>query len=407
MSLSSRPLASRPLAPKPLGIALLVIGIGCFIGGGLIAWGGVNGWLASGYLTTANDKAGAGDASGARASARDALALMPSAPAAVLAAADLSTPANAEALLSLMRGASSRERATLAAAAGLANGKAPEGGEANASDTALLVAIGVKSPGPVALNKDSPPHRAVLAAWAATRLAAAFAAKQPDDVWQSACMLLTLAPKHPQKPELLVISAGLDPTGVNKPALIAAIATINDRERSQRLGVALLSVRPERNELRLLLPGAGNPATESANALARLVAIVKATPDKINEGAVIRCLQAGKMDLADELIAVAPAAKQPALTQLSDLLGGGDFAKSAPQISTPMIIGGQMSFHLSTAQGALPTAKITVRIGTTEVPAETIRRIGTLITLPLKANGPQAVTVTYDGKPVYAANLSL
>ena len=91
----------------------------------------------------------------------------------------------------------------------------------------------------------------------------------------------------------------------------------------------------------------------------------------------------------------------------TDLLGGGDFAKSAPQISTPMIIGGQMSFHLSTAQGALPTAKITVRIGGTDVPAESIRRIGTLITFPLKLNGPQAVTVTYDGKPVYAANLSL
>lgn len=395
------------LAAKPLGIALLVTGIGCFIVGGLIAWGGINGWLASGYLTTANDKAAAGDVSGARAAAHDAMDLLPQAPAAVLAAADLSTPANADALLSLMRGASPTDRATLAAAAGLANGKAPEGGEANVSDTALLVAIGVKSPGPVVLNKDTPPHRAVLAAWAASRLSAAFAAKQPDDVWQAACMLLTLAPKHPQSPELLVISAGLAPTGVNKSILIAAIAAIIDRERCQRLGVALLTLRPERNELRLLLPGASDPATESANALARLVAIVKTTPDKINEGAVIRCLQAGKTDLADELTAVAPATKQLTFTQLSELLNGGDFAKSAAQISPPMIIGGQLSFHLSTAQGALPTAKIAVRIGTADVPTEAIRRIGTLISVPLKVNGPQPVTVSYDGKPVYAANLSL
>lgn len=400
-------LFANPLAAKPLGIVLLVIGLGCLTVGGLIAWGGVNKWLAHRYLTTANDQAGAGDIRSARESARDAMALMPMAPAAVLAAADLSTPANAEALLSLMRGASPNDRATLAAAAGLANGKAPEGGEANASDNALLVAIGVKSPGPVVLSKDTPPHRAVLAAWAASRLSAAFAAKQPDDVWQAACMLLMLVPKHEQAPELLVISAGLAPTGVNKPALIAAIAAITDRERCQRLGVGLLTMRPERNELRLLMPGNSDPAIESANALARLVAILKATPEQINEGAVIRCLQAGKMDLADELTAAAPAAKQPPLTRMSDLLNGGDFARSAPQISTPMIIAGQLSFHLSTANGALPTAKITVRIGTTDVPNEAIRRIGTLITVSLKVNGPQPVTVTYDGKPVYAANVSL
>ena len=395
------------LPAKPLGFILLAVGLSFLTAGGLIIWGGINRWLAHGYLITANDKAGAGDPAGARSAARDALALMPSAPAALLAAADLSTPANADTLLAAMATAPPAQRAALAAAASLATGKVAEGGDTNASDTALLVAIAAKAAGPVTLSKDAPPHRAVLAAWAATRLAAGFAAKSSDDVFQAASMLLTLAPKHPQAAELLVITAGLAPSGISKAALISAIAAITDRDRCESLGIALLNLRPERNELRLLLPGVHDPATESANALARLVAIVKATPEKINEGAVIRCLQAGKNDLADELVAVAPATKQQTLTQLGDLVDGGGFATESAQISPPNIVAGQLSFHLSNANGALPTGKIAIRIGTTDLPAEAIRRLGTLITVPLKINGMQAVTVTYDGKPVYAANVSL
>ena len=396
------------LPAKPLALTLLVSGLGGIVVSGLIAWGGINTWLAGSYLASANAKAASGDSAGARADARDALDLVPRAPVAVLAAADLATSTNGETLLALMHEASANDRAALAAAAALATGKVPDGGDTNASDSALLLAISVKAPGPVTLSKDAPPHRAVLASWAATRLAAAFAAKQPDDVWQAASMLLTLAPKHPQAPELLVITAGLAPSGVAKAALIAAVAAITDRERCERLGVALLSLRPERGELRLLLPGGvTDPATEAANALARLVATLKAKPATIHEGALIRCLQAGKTDLADELTAVAPPAVQTTLTEMGDLLDGASFASAAAQISLPVVVANQLSFHLSNAHGALPSKTIGVRIDTTNVPSDVIRRLGTLITVPLKVNGPHAVTISYDGKPVFAANLSL
>jgi hypothetical protein len=396
------------LPSKPVAFGLLACGLGCLIASGLIAWGGFNTWLASGYLTAANGKAANGDSAGARAAAREAVEVLPRAPAAVIAAADLSTPANADTLVALMHGASANDRATLAAAAALASGKAPDGGETNASDTALLAAIASKAPGPVTLSKDAPPHRAVLATWAATRLSAAFAAKRPDDVWQAASTLLTLAPKHPQAPELLVICAGLAPTGVAKPALIAAVAALSDRERSERLGVALLTLRPERNELRVLLPGGvSDPATEAANALAREVAILKSKPAMIHEGAIIRCLQANKPDLADELIAAAPATAQATYSAMTGLLDGDSFDNAPAQVSPPVVVAGQLSFHLSNALGALPRKKITIRIGTTEVPSEAIVRFGTLITVPLKINGSQDVTISYDGKPVFAANLSL
>ncbi len=396
------------LPAKPLALTMLVCGLGGIIVSGLIVWGGINTWLASGYLANANAKAASGDSVGARADARDALALTPRAAAAVLAAADLATPANAETLLALMHEASANDRATLAAAAALVTGKIPDGSDINSSDRSLLLAIKLKAPGPVTLSKDAPPHRAVLATWATTRLAAAFAAKQADDVWQAASMLLTLAPKHPQAPELLVITAGLAPAGAAKAALIAAIVAIPDRERCERLGVALLSLRPERSELRLLLPGGvSDPATEAANALARLVATLKAKPATIHEGALIRCLQAGKTDLADELTSVAPPATKPSLVAMGDLLDGGGFASAAAQISSPVVIANQLSFHLSNALGALPTKTIAVRIDTTDLPTDAIRRLGTLITVPLKVNGPHAVTISYDGKPVFAANLSL
>jgi hypothetical protein len=396
------------LPAKSVAFGLLACGLGCLVASGLIAWGGFNTWLASGYLAAANSKAANGDRDGARAAARSAMEIMPRAPAAVIAAADLSTPANADILVALMHGASANERATLAAAAALASGKAPDGGEANASDTALFAAIASKAPGPVTLSKDAPPHRAVLATWAATRLSAAFAAKRPDDVWQAAGTLLTLAPKHPQAPELLVICAALAPTGVAKPALIAAVAALSDRERSERLGVALLTLRPERNELRILLPGGvSDPATEAANALVREVAILKAKPATIHEGAIIRCLQADKPDLADELIATAPATAQATFRAMTGLLDGDSFDNAPAQVSPPVIVAGQLSFHLTNALGALPRKKITIRIGTTDVPSEAIFRFGTLITVPLMINGSQDVTIRYDGTPVFAANLSL
>lgn len=395
------------LPDKPLGIGLLTVGGLCFVAAGLIAWGGVNHWLAAGYLTTAGDKALAGDASAARSEARDAMDLLPREPVAVLAATDLSTPANAEALLALARESTGGTRDTLVAAAGLALGKVPDGTEPNASDAALLKAIAEKSPAAVTLSKDAPPHRALLAEWAASRLAAGFAAQKPDDVWAAASMLLTLAPRHPQAAELEIIVAGLAPNGVDKPRLIAVAGTLSDIKRRGQLGVALLTLRPERNQLRMLLPMAGNVAAENESALNTLVSAVKTAPETIHEGVIIRCLQAGKPSLVDELIAVASAERKLAFQHLGDLTDGGGITAETAHITTPIVVGGRLSFHLSTTSGALPIKRVGITIGKFGLPDDAIRHLGTLVSAKLEFQGPQSLTITYDGKPVFAANVSL
>lgn len=375
---------------------------------GLVAWSGFNHWLAADHLRTSVGKSLAGDRDGARAAGRRAYEILPGEPAAALAAADLGVSANADSLLAIARHATPSERATIAAAVGVALGRPPEGLDPDASDLVLLQAIAARSPGPAKLDKDHPPHLAVLAAWNASRLSAAWAARSRTDVFEAASALLTIAPRHPQADELTLLCAALGPEEPTKAKLIAAAAGIEDVDRRGKLGSHLVAMAPERTSLRMLLPGGGDPAAGAAAALQRQVASGKANPTGINEGLVIACLQAGKADLADEVLAAMPdTAKRAELNRLPDLLDGGAFANDLPRATTPVVAGDTLAFHLSNSAGALPTKAITVKIGTLQVPADQIRRIGTLVSVPIKNRGSQDVDIRYDGKPVFAANLSL
>ncbi len=391
--------------PKILALTLLAVGAALLVTAGLLTWSGVNRWRAYGALVAAQDQAMAGNASGARAAARNAVELLPSEPAAVLAAAVLN-PDNVNVLLAASRNASADGKDALAAAAGLAMGKPAEGFTPNASDLALLQAIAARASGPVKLSKDTPPHLAVLTTWAAMRLSAALAAQRPTDLYEAASALQTLVPKHPQAAELRLIIAATAPDSTTAQ-LIASAAAISDIERRNRLGQHLVAMLPERTALRILLPGGGNAATGEAETIKRLATTAKLKPSSINEGLIIRCLQAGKADVADELVAVMSGPRQSDFAKFGDLLNGASFATAPARISHWTSINSVLAFHLSNAAGAIPTKKITVRIGTWEVPPDLLRRQGTLMTVPLKTVGEQDVTVTYDGKPVFAAKITL
>ncbi len=392
--------------PKILALMLYAVAASLVVTAGLLTWSGIDRWRANSALVEAQDRALAGDASGARAAARTAADLLPREPVAVLAAADLQTATNVEVLVSIARGADADGKAALAAGAGVALGKPPEGLEPNASDLALLQAIAARSPGPVKLNKDAPPHQAVLGNWAAMRLSAALAAKRPTDLYEAASALLTLVPHHPQAAELRLLTAALAPD-VTTAQLIAAAAAITDIERRNRLGQHLVAMVPERTNLRILLPGGGDATAGEAETIRKLVTSAKLNPASINEGLVIRCLQAGKADAADELIAAMSGPRQAELTKLGDLLDGASFSAAPARISQWAVINSTLAFHLSNAAGAIPTKKIGIRVGRIDIPADQIRRLGTLVMVPLKVSGEQDVTVTYDGKPVFAAKLIL
>lgn len=393
---------------KVLASAFFAVGGALLIATGVVVWGGYNRWLAADHLRTAIGKGMAGDRDGARAAGRRAYEILPGEPAAALAAVDLGVAANADGLMAIARNASANDRAAIAAAIGVALGRPPEGLDPDASDLALLQAIAAKSPGPAKLDKDHPPHLAVLGAWHASRLSAAWAARSRSDVFESAGALLTIAPRHPQAGELRLLCAALAPDEPAKGKLIAAAAGVEDVDRRVKLGSHLVAMAPERTALRMLLPGAGDPAAGAAAALQRVVASAKANPTGINEGVVIACLQAGKADLADEVMAAMPdTAKRAELSRLPDLLDGGAFANDLPRATPPVVSGDTLAFHLSNNAGALPTKTITVKIGATTVPADQIRRIGTLVSVPIKNRGSQDVDIRYDGKPVFAANLSL
>lgn len=396
------------IPPKLLALVLGVIGLALIASAALIAWGGFDRWLAAGHLRTAVGRSLAGDRDGARSAGRQAFEILPREPAAALAAVDLGVAANADSLLRLAQTASPNDRAAIAAAVGVALGRPPEGLDPDASDLALLQAIAAKSPGPAKLDKERPPHLAVLAAWNASRLAAAWTARSRTDVYEAASALLTIAPGHPQAGELRLVVAALAPEEPAKGKLIAAAAGVADVDRRGKLGSHLVAMAPERTSLRMLLPGGGDPAAGAAAVLQRQVASAKANPNGINEGLVIACLQAGKGELADELMAAMPdGARKTELNRLPDLLDGHAFANDLARATPPVVVGDTLAFHLSNNAGALPTKVITVRIGTVQVPATQIQRVGTLVSVPIKNHGSQDVDIGYDGKSVFAANLSL
>jgi hypothetical protein len=95
------------------------------------------------------------------------------------------------------------------------------------------------------------------------------------------------------------------------------------------------------------------------------------------------------------------------LSKLQGLVTGGDFTADPAQISPPIAAGEDLTFHLSNRAGALPTGRITVTIGQTEIPSDQVRRQGTLICVPLRVRGRQDLRITYDGAVVFAANLGL
>lgn len=157
----------------------------------------------------------------------------------------------------------------------------------------------------------------------------------------------------------------------------------------------------------MLIPGAVDPAAGEAAALAAAVATAKSTPATISAALVIRCLQAGKPDLADALIAAADSTRQTELAKLPGLLNGEAFAGDAARVSPPISSNQTLTFHLTNLVGALPTKAITIKIGDLTVPNEQIRRLGTLIAVPLRVSGAHDISISYDGTVIYAANLTL
>ena len=395
------------MPPKTLALVLLSLGLAMTVAAGLVAWGGINRWLAVGHLQSAGAKALAGDLSGARRAGREAMALIPGEAVAVLAAADLGIAENASGLLQAARHATPAERSALAAAAGVALGKPAEGIDTDPADLALLQAIAAKSPAAVKLDPDHTPHQVVLAAWTASRLSAAWAQGRRSDIYEAASGLLTLVPRHPQAAELRLLLAALGPAEPTKAKLIAIAAEITDVSRRATLGRQLRALAPERTMLAMLVPGAVDPADGESAVLAAAVAEAKRAPATISEVLVIRCLQAGKLDLADALIAAAVGKRQTELATLPGLLTGEAFVADNARVSPPVSSNQTLSFHLTNLAGALPTKPIAVTIGGSTLPNELIRRQGTLVSVPLHMSGPQDVSISYDGKLVYAANLTL
>ena len=394
------------IPPRILAYSLMAGGAICLVWAAFVTWGGITRWFAVSNLREAQVLAQSGDLDGAHQAGRSAAEWLPGSAVTVLAATDPADPAAVDRLTAAARGQNATDRTALAAGAGAILGRVPDGLDVGPGDLPFLQALASKQPGPVTRDPDQPPHEAVLAAWAAGRLTAAWLAHRRTDVYEAAGTVLLLAPRHPQAADLTLIVTALAPQAPRKAELIKVAAEIPDAERRRWLGRHLLALAPERNELRMLGGAVGAVASDDA-ALDAVVASAKAAPEAITDGAIIACLQAGKPDLADELIALAPVGRKAALSKLQSLVTGGDFTADPAQISPPIAAGEDLTFHLSNRAGALPTGRITVTIGQTEIPSDQVRRQGTLICVPLRVRGRQDLRITYDGAVVFAANLGL
>lgn len=237
-----------------LGFAMLGAGAVIMLVAALIAWGGVQRWIAVGETREAFDQLRRGNLTGARKLAAAAAARVPDEPTPALLAAD---PADGAALDRLVwvaaRSQRLADRQAVFAAIGLmrlAAGKPADVELAGTADGRLLEAIAAANAGrdpgrPKAEDGEAPPHLQVLRAAHTVLLRRSWQAGKISETRANAGALLLLQPKGRDAPALLFLLAASSPTVSDEAALKLGDALKDERDAVVRAVAALLPLRRE------------------------------------------------------------------------------------------------------------------------------------------------------------------
>jgi hypothetical protein len=237
-----------------VGFAMLGAGLAIMLVAAMIAWSGVQRWLAVSETREAFEQMRRGNVKSARALATAASARVRDEPTPALLAAD---PADSAALDRLVwvaaRSQHLADRQAVFAAIGLmrlAAGKPADVDLAGTTDGRLLEAIAAANAGrdpgrPKAEDGEPPPHLNVLRAAHTVLLRRAWQAGKVSETRAHAGALLLMQPKAKEAPALLFLLAASSPTSPDAETLRLGDALKDERDAVVRAVAALVPLRRE------------------------------------------------------------------------------------------------------------------------------------------------------------------
>jgi hypothetical protein len=392
------------LGLRPTGIILMVLAAGLLVIALLVAWSAVARWQAIAALSAAQLERLGGDEQSARRDLHEAAEDLPTAPETALPGVDLTDEGAAGRLEALRPRVPVRARADVDTVLALSRALRGQdaGVEVAGSDGALLAAIrqtakADATPAKLAFDADLPPHLAILQAALQRQFRAVWLAGDAEAIRRSAGPLLLMAPGAPDAARLRLILTALGPPGETSVlhSLGGAIANIDERLALIRALLRLAPVKAHDQLISLIPPERQLPEEQEAALLGtsapldQQVQKVLATPTPAALRALLdRALQAGRTDLAKQVLAKLPAdAQQPVLVQLATADGDldalvrllGDQPDLQLCISPVVVAGGHAAFHLATASGLVPRTGVQIRLAGKEVDAARLQRLGSLV----------------------------
>lgn len=391
-----------------LGLLLGLGGAALILLSGLLAWNGWKAWSAVSAMDGVQARWFNGDLAGARTLGREALECAPDSGAAGLASLDLENATAAAQLQEILGRCRGADRDAVASAAALVAAERGEPLPACPAGDAELAAY-IASKGSAAwptLGTGAVPSSTLLYRALALRLRTAWSAGRGEEIRASASALALLAPRHPQAPELRLIAACFDPIAATRGNLNGIENRISDQQRRTTLATWMLPFAPAANTAAISLVARSGADDPAAALRLRLDAEARsaegtAAPD----ATILRCLLAQYDPLADRLIARLPADRKAVFTPLrssAEQPAAGD----ALRIAGPWTRGGLIACQLGSGAGVPTRAVVTIAIDGREVPADHIRRWGTLVWAECDKSGAADVVIRLAGKPLFSSRLT-
>ncbi len=418
------------LGLRTTGIILMVVAAALLVIALLVAWNAVARWQAIAALSGAQLARLGGDEQSARRDLREAGDDLPTLPTTVLPGVDLGDESAAGRLESLRARVPARDRHDVDTVLALHRALRGQdaGVEVAGSDATLLTAIRLTAkadaaPAKLTYDADLPPHVAILQAALQRQFRAAWVAGDGEAIRRSAGPLLLMAPTAPDAPRLRLILTALSPT-VDASVLHAAGGAIGNLDERLALIRALLRLAPVKTHdqlISLIPPERQLPEEQEAALLGtstpldQQVQKVMASPTPAALRALLdRALQAGRTDLAKQVLAKLPAdAQQPVLVQLATADGDldtlihllGEQPELQLRISPVVVAGGHAAFHVATASGLVPRTGIQIRLAGKDVDPARLQRLASLVVVDLGAT-TGALEVRYGQKVVASAQVT-
>jgi len=411
------------LDDRTLGIIQLAIGITCVLLAVSLTWSSITRWGGINDIKAAQRAIAGKDQGAARTFAQSAAMALPDQAAANLLDLDLAIGGHSERLRSLLTRVPKAQRSVVDTALQLnlaLNGKPVAIDGLDQADAAFIKSIAAmradNRPAPLPSTAGSAPYRTVVACAYQELLRTAWLVRDAGQVRSAAGAMLLLDPAHPQRDELRLITAALDPD-TKDGELIRLGQLLKDENRRTRLANILQDLAPGRSNIMTAVALGADPRTiDQKQVLAARIERVLAGGFSLNDLDLLflQSLDLGAFDSANKVAARMQDPRR--LIAGRELINReGDLAKAmsmnqlvlSPRMGRVRAGDRWMAFHLSNDSGMLPRSTPQILVDGKPVEGQRVQRFGSLFVISGLPKGLLPVSITVNDKPLFNDRVNL